>query len=409
MARIVLTAVGSGGDVYPLIPIRDELAQRGHEAVLALPPAHVHLLDDGQRELLPIGPFQARAAARRAQTFETGRSAARGVDGFWTLVLEGLERTVADLRRGRRRGRSRAGPRLPPRGADRDGRRGHPSGGPRSAPGLPPLEPTANPGRRLVGAREPGRVVAAAAPVGATRRSGGEPRAVRGGPAAHDGSRPPGRPRRPAPLRSRRALVRPGRASRPGRRRGGGLPLLGSTHQARGRRTCRRLGPPGRRPSRRVHTRHRGHPGPGLVLRGDHGRPRTRPAPRPRARRPRPPARAARSDGGASVRAPLGRAPPRGRGGASRGSGHDPSPRCATVARRSRSRGPSTSRTTRRDWSPSTPDEHCPGPSSRPAPWRPSCERCSTTAPVGPALGTPPRASRAPPRPPTSWPTPSTS
>ena len=98
MARIVLTTVGSGGDAFPFLPIADELERRGYEVVLAAPPALVHVLRDGVRTLTPIGPFQARDAVRRFHAFDHRWWGYRGLDGFWHLLLEGLERTVVDLR-----------------------------------------------------------------------------------------------------------------------------------------------------------------------------------------------------------------------------------------------------------------------------------------------------------------------
>ena len=98
MARIVVTTTGSGGDLFPFIPVAEELRRRGHDVVVAAPPALLHLVGASAGDMAAIGPFVARQAVRRHHAFDHRWWGYRGFDGFWQLQLEGLARTTADLR-----------------------------------------------------------------------------------------------------------------------------------------------------------------------------------------------------------------------------------------------------------------------------------------------------------------------
>jgi rhamnosyltransferase subunit B len=98
MARIVLTTIGSGGDAFPFVPVGHALGARGHTVELAAPPPVVHVLRDAGLSVRPIGPFVGRQAIRTAGGFDHRLRGYLGFDRFWRLVLDGLPRTVDDLR-----------------------------------------------------------------------------------------------------------------------------------------------------------------------------------------------------------------------------------------------------------------------------------------------------------------------
>lgn len=98
MARIVLSTAGSGGDAFPFIPVARTLEERGHDVLLAAPPALVHVLQGTSVDLSPIGPFQGRDAVQRFGVFDEGLWGYRGLDHFWRMLLDGLDRTADELR-----------------------------------------------------------------------------------------------------------------------------------------------------------------------------------------------------------------------------------------------------------------------------------------------------------------------
>jgi UDP:flavonoid glycosyltransferase YjiC (YdhE family) len=98
VARIVVTTTGSGGDLFPLIPVCAELRQRGHDVVVAAPPALLRLAGPAVGDAASVGPFVARQAVQRHRAFDHRWWGYRGFDGFWQLLLEGLPRSVGDLR-----------------------------------------------------------------------------------------------------------------------------------------------------------------------------------------------------------------------------------------------------------------------------------------------------------------------
>jgi UDP:flavonoid glycosyltransferase YjiC (YdhE family) len=98
MSRIVLTAVGSGGDVFPFVPIAHELRRRGHDVTLAVPPPIAHSLRSEDLDVVAIGPFQGRAAAQRHNAFDHRLRGYAGLDRFFGMLVDALPRTVEDLR-----------------------------------------------------------------------------------------------------------------------------------------------------------------------------------------------------------------------------------------------------------------------------------------------------------------------
>ncbi len=98
MSRVVLAAPGSGGDVFPLVPIALELQRRGHECTLAAPPAVVHVLRGCGVPLRAHGPFVGRNKATTSGMFDPRLRGYVGFDRFWRVLIEALPRTVKDLR-----------------------------------------------------------------------------------------------------------------------------------------------------------------------------------------------------------------------------------------------------------------------------------------------------------------------
>lgn len=96
MARVVLTSWGSYGDVYPFLGVALALRDRGHEPVLALPPAYRDVVTREGLAFRPIRPdvdVHDRAFAARIM------DPARGADvTFGQVLIPSLAETVSDLR-----------------------------------------------------------------------------------------------------------------------------------------------------------------------------------------------------------------------------------------------------------------------------------------------------------------------
>jgi len=95
MARIVLTSFGSYGDVNPFLGLAAELRARGHDPLLALPPAYRSAVEReglGFHSVRPDVDIHDRAFAARIM------DPARGADvTFGEVLIPSLEQTAADV------------------------------------------------------------------------------------------------------------------------------------------------------------------------------------------------------------------------------------------------------------------------------------------------------------------------
>lgn len=100
MGTVVLTSFGSFGDVYPYIGLALKLHDRGHEPVLALPPAYRGAVEAEGLSFSPVRPdvdIRDRSLARRVM------DPRRGTDVmFGEILIPSLEDSVADLHRAAR-------------------------------------------------------------------------------------------------------------------------------------------------------------------------------------------------------------------------------------------------------------------------------------------------------------------
>jgi rhamnosyltransferase subunit B len=83
MADIVVTSIGSLGDLFPLLPLARELEHRGHRCRLALPPTLALAVRPMGFEVRPVGPLIGTRSARQHQDILAGRG---GGDGAWKAV-----------------------------------------------------------------------------------------------------------------------------------------------------------------------------------------------------------------------------------------------------------------------------------------------------------------------------------
>lgn len=95
MARIVLTSFGSYGDVNPHLGLAHALRARGHDPVLAVPPAYRSMVE---REGLPFHPTRPDVDIHDRSLAARIMDPARGTDvTFGEILIPNLAATVEDL------------------------------------------------------------------------------------------------------------------------------------------------------------------------------------------------------------------------------------------------------------------------------------------------------------------------
>lgn len=97
MSRIVITALGSGGDVFPMVPIAAELQRRGHDCSLVVAPSVALALGGIDVPIGRVGPFLGQHAVRNANLVESGLFGYRATHNVFQLWLKSLTKIVDDL------------------------------------------------------------------------------------------------------------------------------------------------------------------------------------------------------------------------------------------------------------------------------------------------------------------------
>jgi len=96
-ASIVLTSVGSWGDVFPLVRIGKELVKRGHSVVLGLSPAFEASIRAEGLNFHAVGPPPRPDPSKAAQAFDRGATDATRFAAVLDQMLPDLRGATADL------------------------------------------------------------------------------------------------------------------------------------------------------------------------------------------------------------------------------------------------------------------------------------------------------------------------
>jgi rhamnosyltransferase subunit B len=95
MARVVLAMIGSWGDLFPLIGLGVELRRRGHEVIVASPPAFGDLVTEAGLSFAPVGlPVGFEEFRDRPEIFRSGLGFRHVLN---RLLLDQIDEVSADL------------------------------------------------------------------------------------------------------------------------------------------------------------------------------------------------------------------------------------------------------------------------------------------------------------------------
>ncbi|MBM4243771.1 MAG: glycosyltransferase family 1 protein [Deltaproteobacteria bacterium] len=99
MARIVLTTLGSWGDLFPLLALAKRLGERGHAASIAATPAFRRMVEDEGVAFAPIGiELGLEEYAAHPEILDGRQNGLAGIRNLMRLfILPNLARTARDL------------------------------------------------------------------------------------------------------------------------------------------------------------------------------------------------------------------------------------------------------------------------------------------------------------------------
>src|SRR5690242_16093270 len=99
MARVLLTTLGSYGDLYPYIAVGIELRHLGHAVLIATSASYRDKVESAGLEFAPVRPdFSLDDAALIRGFFDPWRGTERVVRAICSVVRETYEDTVAAAR-----------------------------------------------------------------------------------------------------------------------------------------------------------------------------------------------------------------------------------------------------------------------------------------------------------------------
>lgn len=101
MVKAVISAFGSWGDLFPLIPIAEAMRKRGHDVTFAVPKGLVEVVAAERFRVVPVGERLAIGDhLDRSERFDSGPRNPLALRRLWQdFVLAELPETVRELER----------------------------------------------------------------------------------------------------------------------------------------------------------------------------------------------------------------------------------------------------------------------------------------------------------------------